>query len=132
PEPQKLGMLQRCLAFVHPARFEAFGLAPLEAMAMGAPVIATRVGGLPEVVGDAGLLVDPDDPKGLAHAVHQMRSDPDQRKRHIEAAAAQAKAYHWTPVALKLLRIYEQAVAMRLWDNNPPTSEVGARRPASR
>ncbi|MBI2077321.1 MAG: glycosyltransferase family 4 protein [Euryarchaeota archaeon] len=113
PEPRKLGILQRCLAFVHPARFEAFGLAPLEAMAMGAPVIATRIGGLPEVVGDAGILVDPEDPKGIAHAVHRIRSDPEERRRFVEAAAHQAKAYHWNPVALKLLRIYEQAIAMR-------------------
>ncbi|HLE47267.1 MAG TPA: glycosyltransferase family 4 protein [Candidatus Thermoplasmatota archaeon] len=113
PEPQKLGMLQKCLAFVHPARFEAFGLSPLEAMAMGAPVIGTRIGGLPEVVGDAGILVDPEDPLGIAHAVQRLRSDPELRQRLTRAAADQANRFNWNAVAVKLLRIYEQAAAMR-------------------
>lgn len=109
-EPRKLGILARCFAMVHPARFEAFGLAPLEAMAMGAPVIASNLGGLPEVVGDAGILVSPDDPAALHHAIVQLESDPGLRPRFAQAAAKQTRLYDWDAVALKLLKIYEQAL----------------------
>lgn len=113
PEEQKLGALAACFAMVHPARFEAFGLAPLEAMAMGAPVLASNVGGLPEVVGDAGRLIPPDDPAALQHAVIELESDPVLRRRFKAAADLQVARYNWDSVTQKLLKIYEQA-----WEAN--------------
>jgi glycosyltransferase involved in cell wall biosynthesis len=110
PEDQKLGLLAGCLALIHPARFEAFGLAPLEALAMGAPVVAATTGGLPEVVGDAGLLVPPDDPGAIAHAVDQLRTDPELRNTLSHAGADQCAKYGWDAIALKQLKIYEQAM----------------------
>lgn len=64
--------------YVQPSRFETFGLAALEAMALGAPVVASRVGGLPEVVEDgrSGLLVPPEDPPALASAMLRVLTDP--------------------------------------------------------
>lgn len=110
PEPEKLGLLSACAVFVHPARFEAFGLAPLEALAMGAPVITSTAGGLPEVVDEAGLLVPPDDPKALAHAITTLTNDDELRTKLQKAAPAQCAKYSWDAIALKQLRIYEQAI----------------------
>jgi glycosyltransferase involved in cell wall biosynthesis len=110
PEADKLALLARCRAFVHPARFEAFGLAPLEALAMGAPVVSSNVGGLPEVVGDAGVLIGPDDPKALAHAIAQVDTDEALRARLQGAAATQCARFSWDAVAQKQLKIYEQAI----------------------
>lgn len=73
---------------VMPSRHEAFGLAGLEAMAASKPLVATRVGGLPEVVahGETGFLVPPEDPVALAGALKQVLEDPDQRSRMGAAA----------------------------------------------
>lgn len=110
PEPEKLARLRGCLAFVHPARFEAFGLAPLEAMAMGSPVVATRVGGLPELVGDAGVLVRPDDPRALAQAIRELRDDPRRHRALANAGRARAAAYSWDEAAARLEEHYHEAV----------------------
>lgn len=79
--------------FLLPSRNEAFGLAALEAMACGVPVIASRIGGLPEVVehGVTGLLFDPDDTEAMAAAAIRLLSDPAGHRRMSEAAAARAR-----------------------------------------
>lgn len=76
-----------------PSLREGFGLAVLEAMALGIPVIATRVGGLSELVaeGETGLLVPPADPPALAAALHRMLEDPALRRRLGEAGRARAR-----------------------------------------
>lgn len=73
-----LERLQAAAVAVYPSRRESFGVATLEAEAVGVPVIASRVGGLPEVLDDGatGWLVDPDDPAGLAEAIHRVLDDP--------------------------------------------------------
>ncbi|MCL6581647.1 MAG: N-acetyl-alpha-D-glucosaminyl L-malate synthase BshA [Firmicutes bacterium] len=70
-------LLAACDLFILPSRLEAFGLAALEAMAAGVPVVATRVGGLPEVVGEgeAGLLYEPDDLEGMAEGLRRLMTD---------------------------------------------------------
>ena len=82
-------------AFVLPSHYEGFGLTVLEAMAVGTPVVTSNVTALPELVGDAGLLVDPDDQTAIADAVERARGD--------EALAAQgiarAKAFTWASSA---------------------------------
>jgi glycosyltransferase involved in cell wall biosynthesis len=81
--------LAACLA--HPAWYEGFGLTPLEAMACGAPVVASAVSSLPEVVGDAGLLVDPADVEGWTTALERVCGDAEEaetlRRRGLERAA---------------------------------------------
>jgi sugar transferase (PEP-CTERM/EpsH1 system associated) len=81
------GLLTRSAIFVLPSRSEGISLTLLEAMACGLPIVATRVGGTPEVVidGQTGLLVPPRDPAALAHAVLQLRRDPDGARRMGEA-----------------------------------------------
>jgi glycosyltransferase involved in cell wall biosynthesis len=72
-------LLLGCRVFVLPSRFETFGIAILEAMACAKPVVATNVGGIPEIIdhGATGLLVRPDDPEGLAEAIVKILSEPD-------------------------------------------------------
>jgi glycosyltransferase involved in cell wall biosynthesis len=81
--------------FVQPTVYEAFGLAVAEAMACGLPVIASRVGGLPELVRhqETGLLVPPGDPWALAEAIDQLASQPEVRRRMGEAARRQAALF---------------------------------------
>ena len=110
PEPEKLGALSDCLAYVQPSRFEAFGLAALEALAMGAPGLAPRVGGLPEVVGDAGALVPAEDPKALAEAINRLHRDPDARARLAARTRERADDYSWDRVSADLLNVYADAV----------------------
>ena len=86
-------------AFVLPSHYEGFGLTVLEAMAVGTPVVTSNVTALPELVGDAGLLVDPDDPVAIADAVDRARGDAELAARGAERAksftwAASAEALH--------------------------------------
>ncbi len=86
-------------AVVMPSLYEGFGLPCLEAMASGVPVIAARAGALPETVGDAGLLVDPDDRATLADGVLAVVSDDSLRARLIAAGRARAARYTWARTA---------------------------------
>jgi len=70
--------------FVFPSLYEGFGLPPLEAMACGTPVITSNVSSLPEVVGDAGLMVDPYDVPGLKDAMNTILSDLDLRMEMVK------------------------------------------------
>lgn len=98
-------------AFVLPSEYEAFGLVLLEAMTQGTPVIASRVGGIPEFVEDGrtGLLVPPSSPERLAEAVGRLWSDPDLARRLGEAARSTVvPRYTWEAVAARLDRIYRE------------------------
>jgi glycosyltransferase involved in cell wall biosynthesis len=94
--------------FVFPSLYEGFGLPPLEAMACGTPVVASKSSSLPEVVGDAGLLVDPHDPDALAAAMELALLDEplraDLRRRGLERAAT----FTWQIAAERLLAVYQK------------------------
>src|SRR4029078_11752718 len=74
--PDVAAWLRRATVFVHPARWEGFGLGVLEAMLAGLPIVATDVSSLPALVGDAGLLVASDDPRALAAAIASALEEP--------------------------------------------------------
>lgn len=96
--------------FAYPARYEGFGLPVLEAMACGAPVVTSNVSSLPEVVGDAGLLVSPDDPDGLAEAIRTVIEDDslaaDLRGRGLRRAAT----FSWSATARLTVEAYRAAL----------------------
>jgi glycosyltransferase involved in cell wall biosynthesis len=100
-------LMSGALAFVYPAIYEGFGLPPLEAMACGTPVISSNRSSLPEVVGDAALLVDPDDRPGLADAMASIVEHDPLREDLRERGLKQAQRFSWDETARLTLRVYE-------------------------
>jgi glycosyltransferase involved in cell wall biosynthesis len=92
--------------FVYPSLYEGFGLPPLEAMACGTPVVASNTSSLPEVLGDAALLVDPHDPAALADALASALSDTPLRQRLRAAGLARARQFSWQRMAEQTLAVY--------------------------
>jgi glycosyltransferase involved in cell wall biosynthesis len=105
-EPDLPSLLTGALAFVFPSRYEGFGLPPLEAMACGTPVIAANRGALPEVVGNAGMLVELD-PRSLARAMQNILDDSGLRQRLRERGFAQASRFSWASTAQSTVAVYE-------------------------
>jgi glycosyltransferase involved in cell wall biosynthesis len=99
------------LAFVFPSHYEGFGLPALEAMACGIPTITSNSSSLPEVVGEAGLLVDPGSPAEIADAVRRVLTDSDLHARLRTAGLAQAAQFTWRKTAETVLRVYQQVSA---------------------
>ena len=93
---------------VHPSYYEGFGLTPLEAMACGTPTIVSNVSSLPEVVGDAGLLVNPEDPEELAVAMWRLLSDSALRDTLREKGLRRAALFSWEKAARQHLEVYRQ------------------------
>lgn len=92
--------------FVFPSLYEGFGLPVLEAMACGTPVVASAVSSLPEVAGDAALLVDPLDTRALADAMRQALEDTGLRAEMVEKGLPQARRFTWSESARQLLELY--------------------------
>jgi glycosyltransferase involved in cell wall biosynthesis len=99
-------------AFAFPSLYEGFGIPPLEAMACGVPVIAADNSSLPEVVGDAGLLIDAQDTEALAHALSQLLGDSALCQRLVGRGLARAKQFTWERAADALLSTYEHVGGM--------------------
>jgi len=96
---------------VHPSFFEGFGITILEAMACGAPVISSRGGSLPEVVGDAGILFDPHDGASLSRLILDVLGNRRLRNELVEKGFEQVKGFSWDKTAAGVLRTCEQAVS---------------------
>jgi glycosyltransferase involved in cell wall biosynthesis len=92
-----------CLVF--PSRDEGFGLPLLEAMASGTPVVATRAGALPEIAGDAAILVEPGNPAALAGGIERALAD---RERLVAAGFDRARQFSWTETAERTLAVYRE------------------------
>jgi len=92
--------------FVYPSYYEGFGLPVLEAMTLGAPVVTSNTSSLPEVAGDAAILVDPNDVINLAEAILQIISDLDLRTDLIAKGKARANLYSWERTAKETLQAY--------------------------
>jgi glycosyltransferase involved in cell wall biosynthesis len=96
--------------FVYPSLYEGFGLPPLEAMACGVPVIVSNRASLPEVVGDAGLLVEPEDIGELSQAIESLIDDPHRCKQMIHKGWERAKHFTWEACAENTLRVYNDVL----------------------
>ena len=92
--------------FVYPSLYEGFGLPPLEAMASGVPVVTTLTSSIPEVVGDAALMVSPYDAQELASTMDLILGDADLRQRLVQAGREQVRKFNWQRVARNTLAIY--------------------------
>jgi glycosyltransferase involved in cell wall biosynthesis len=96
------------LSFIYPSRYEGFGLPPLEAMACGTPVITSNASSLPEVVGDAGILVSPDDDIGLSEVMTQMVDDPELVEALSSKSISRSKQFTWEKCARDTIEVYRR------------------------
>lgn len=98
-------------AFVFPSLYEGFGLPPLEAMASGTPVITSNLSSLPEVVGDAALLIDPYDADAIADAMRRVLLDSDLREDLRQRGLRRVAEFSWDRSVRRVREIYEEVLA---------------------
>ena len=111
PDDPSLGKLYASAGLLLTTSYdEGFGLPVLEAMAHGCPVVAASRAALPEVVGDAGWLVDPDDPDAVTHAMHQVLADSALRRRLIARGLTRARSFTWGAVADRMINLYRRVL----------------------
>jgi len=103
---QLAALYQRSLALVYPSLYEGFGIPPLEAMQCGTPVIASNRSSMPEVVGDAGVLVDPERTDELTNALVTLASQPALRQKLIVRGYNQVQHFSWDKTARQTVNIY--------------------------
>lgn len=99
--------------FVFPSLYEGFGLPPLEAMACGTPVVASNIASIPEVVGEAAILVNPKDEQEIAYAMLRLFTDSNLRQELIEKGYQRIRFFTWNNTAKQTLRIYQTAITDR-------------------
>jgi glycosyltransferase involved in cell wall biosynthesis len=110
PDGDLAALMNGALGFVYPSLYEGFGLPPLEAMACGTPVITSNRSSLPEVVGDAALLVDPEDTGDLAGAMARLVDEPPLREELRERGRERARRFSWRRTAEMTSAVYESVV----------------------
>jgi glycosyltransferase involved in cell wall biosynthesis len=96
-------------AFLFPSLYEGFGMPPLEAMACGTPVVASSATAIPEVVGEAGLLVEPRDPRAMAEALQAVLSRPGLAAELREQGLRRAGEFSWAETARQTVAVYQEA-----------------------
>ena len=104
---------QAASAFVFPSLYEGFGLPPLEAMACGTPVVCSSVSSLPEVVGDAAAIVNPENVFDIARGIREVLLDPDLRCALIRKGFQQLKQFSWTVTAAAVLETYREVASVK-------------------
>jgi glycosyltransferase involved in cell wall biosynthesis len=107
---EMLAALYRLAAvFVFPSLYEGFGLPPLEAMAAGTPVVTSNLSSLPEVAGDAAVLVDPYDAVDIKEGIKKVLTDPSLQATLRERGLARARQFSWDTSVRRTLEIYQEA-----------------------
>jgi glycosyltransferase involved in cell wall biosynthesis len=113
---RRLEVYDRALVLVMPSHTEGFGIPALEAMTRGIPVVAANRGALPDVVGPAGLLIDPDDASGLSRALESLVTNRAERDRLRTAGWRQARRFNWLETAGEVREAWAMAVEHRQKD----------------
>lgn len=109
PDSDLSAIFSGALAFVYPSFYEGFGLPPLEAMQCGTPVITSNTSSLPEVVGSAGLLIDPSQEDELYQAIWTIVTDTALRSQLAQKSLERAKEFSWKKCAEQTVRVYQTA-----------------------
>jgi glycosyltransferase involved in cell wall biosynthesis len=110
-DEQRADLLAGACALAYPSLDEGFGHPPLEAMAARVPVVASCAGALPEILGDAALLVDPLDEDALAGALHRVVGDRDLRAQLVDRGMVRARAFPWDRAVDEMVDLYRQVSA---------------------
>lgn len=129
PEDTLAIMYRLAGVFVFPSLYEGFGLPPLEAMASGTPVVVSNVSSLPEVTGDAAILVNPLEPAHIADGIARVLTNDDLRRELRRKGLARAGQFSWEASARRIREIYAQ-VGAPLPTTMPTTAPATATRPA--
>ena len=103
-------IINQCRLFLYPSLRESFGIPILEGMACGVPVITSNISSMPEIAGDAALLIDPNVPDEITQAMLRLVSDMDMREQLIGKGLNRAKAFSWENMALNYLEHYKRVV----------------------
>src|SRR5690606_25142033 len=107
------GLLVGAEVVAYTSIYEGFGLPPLEALASGTPVVATRAGALPEVLGDAAEWAEPGDPASVAAALTSVLAHPERGAAIVEAGRSRVAAHSWDRTAEGIVELYRRAAAAR-------------------
>jgi glycosyltransferase involved in cell wall biosynthesis len=110
-EPTRVSLLEGASLLAYPSLYEGFGLPPLEAMALGVPVVTTTAGAIPEVVGDGAVTVSPGDPDSLAEGIAHVIDDPAFRSQLISRGRLNAERYSWSRTGDAMVQLYRDADA---------------------
>lgn len=107
-EQDKAALYSGAAVYLFPSLYEGFGMTVLEAMACGTPVVTSNVSALPEVVGDAGVLVDPYNVEAISTALGELLADPARRRQLGQQARERSRGFTWREVAEKTVAVYER------------------------
>src|SRR5439155_15523907 len=107
-EQDKAPLFSAATVFAFPSLYEGFGMPVLEAMACGTPVVTSNVSALPEVAGDAGLLVDPYDSAAISAALAELLESQARRDDLARRGLERARRFSWPQVAEQTMRVYKQ------------------------
>jgi glycosyltransferase involved in cell wall biosynthesis len=110
PDATLAALYRLATVFVFPSLYEGFGLPPLEAMASGAPVITSNVSSLPEVVGDAALLIDPMNASAIADAIIRVMSDAPLRAELVRRGLERVKTFSWARSVQRTRDVYAEVL----------------------
>jgi glycosyltransferase involved in cell wall biosynthesis len=108
PEATLAALYRLASVFVFPSLYEGFGLPPLEAMSAGTPVVTSNVSSLPEVVGDAAVMIDPMDAGAIAEAMARVLGDPDLRADLIRKGHERVKVFSWERSVQRVRAVYAE------------------------
>ena len=103
-------LYQNCLAFVYPSLFEGFGMPVLEAMSLGAPVVTSKVSSIPEIVGQAGILIDAGEADTIYQGMSQLAADEGLREALKQKAKQRASSFSWKASASRVLDLYREII----------------------